>query len=152
MCITRRQMRSILGVCEQVGDRRDVQNLPIRTIFHIFFEKKFGVLKILRTFALAIQQWWIHLRARIPASHAGHRGSNPYPLQKNEARRCRKNSTSFVFDNTPTNLFVRRSSQSPIHHKRRSANCVPSVFIYFCQKIYLIWITFYNFVRLLHKR
>ena len=46
-------------------------------LFRTFFVKSFGSLKISPTFALAIQQWWIHLRARIPASHAGHRGSNP---------------------------------------------------------------------------
>ncbi len=28
-------------------------------------------------------QWWIHLRARIRASHARHRGSNPLSTTRN---------------------------------------------------------------------
>ena len=59
-------------------------------------------------------RWWIHLRARIPASHAGHRGSNPLSTTKNEARRCRRYSTSFVFDNMPTNLFVGHSGKNKV--------------------------------------
>ena len=38
----------------------------------------------------------------------------PYPLQKNQARRCRRNSTSFVFDNMPTNLFVGHSGKNKV--------------------------------------
>ena len=30
--IARRQMRSILDVCEQFGDRSKLQNLPLRTV------------------------------------------------------------------------------------------------------------------------
>ena len=60
------------------------------------------------------KSWWIHLRARIPASHAGHRGSNPLSTTKNEARRCRRNSISFVFDSMPKNLFVRHSSKNKV--------------------------------------
>ena len=65
-------------------------------IFCTFFSKSFGGFKILPTFALAIQQWWIHLRARIPASHAGHRGSNP--LSTTKPRPLFKRSFSFVAD------------------------------------------------------
>ena len=32
--------------------------------------------------------WSIHLRARIPASHAGHRGSNPLSTTKEIGVRC----------------------------------------------------------------
>ena len=35
-----------------------------------------------RTFAPRKNQWWIHLRARIRASHARHRGSNPLSTTK----------------------------------------------------------------------
>ena len=33
LCVARRQIRSIVSLCEEFGDRRKVQNLPIRTIF-----------------------------------------------------------------------------------------------------------------------
>ena len=39
-------------------------------------------IKIGRTFAPRKNQWWIHLRARIRASHARHRGSNPLSTTK----------------------------------------------------------------------
>ena len=36
LCVARRQMRSIVDLCEQFGDRCKVKNLPIRTIFSFF--------------------------------------------------------------------------------------------------------------------
>ena len=45
------------------------------------------------------------------ASISERSSQSPYPLQ-NEARRCRRNSTSFVFDNMPTNLFVGHSGKN----------------------------------------
>ena len=82
--------------------------------FFDFFSKKFWRIKNFAYLCTRNQQWWIHLRARIPASHAGHRGSNPLSTTKNEARRCRRNSTSFVFDNMPTNLFVGHSGKNKV--------------------------------------
>ena len=45
------------------------------------FAQKFAFKIFLHTFALT-NQWWIHLRARIRASHARHRGSNPLSTTK----------------------------------------------------------------------
>ena len=36
----------------------------------IFFMKKFAELNFCRIFAVSKEKWWIHLRARIHASHA----------------------------------------------------------------------------------
>ena len=47
-------------------------------------------------------KWWIHLRARIRASHARHRGSNPLSTTKVQASREMSNDISFLF------LFGRR--------------------------------------------
>ena len=32
LCITRRQIRSIVNLCEEFVDRSKVQNLPLRTV------------------------------------------------------------------------------------------------------------------------
>ena len=34
LCVARRRTRSIVSLCEELDDRRKVQNLPIRTIFY----------------------------------------------------------------------------------------------------------------------
>ena len=36
LCEARRQIRSIVSLCEEFGDRRFVQNLPARMIFYFF--------------------------------------------------------------------------------------------------------------------
>ena len=33
LCVARQQIRSIVDLCEEFGDRSKVQNLPIKTIF-----------------------------------------------------------------------------------------------------------------------
>ena len=32
LCVDRQQIRSIVSLCEEFGDRSKVQNLPVRTI------------------------------------------------------------------------------------------------------------------------
>ena len=39
LCVARRRTRSIVSLCEELDDRRKVQNLPIRTIFMIQAEQ-----------------------------------------------------------------------------------------------------------------
>ena len=113
-----------VGICfaESVGcrtvkmaflPRKSVKKIKKCNFFEIFL-KKFWRIKIFAYLCTRNQQWWIHLRARIPASHAGHRGSNPLSTTRNEAMRCRRNSTSFVFDNMPTNLFVGHSGKNKV--------------------------------------
>lgn len=36
LCVTKRQIRSIVDLCEEFGVRCKVQNLPLRTIFYNF--------------------------------------------------------------------------------------------------------------------
>ena len=38
LCVTRRQIRSIVDLCEEFGVRSKVQKLPFRTIFSFFDE------------------------------------------------------------------------------------------------------------------
>ena len=57
---------------------------------HFFYEKICRIKK--RPYICTVKRkqpddntnWSIHLRARIPASHAGHRGSNPLSTTKNQ--------------------------------------------------------------------
>ena len=49
-----------------------------------FFHEKFCRKKFSPYLCITKQKWWIHLRARIRASHARHRGSNPLSTTKAE--------------------------------------------------------------------
>ena len=46
--------------------------------------------------------WSIHLRARIPASHAGHRGSNPLSTTKKKLSKL----DNFFFLSPPATIYV----------------------------------------------